>query len=262
MKKMYLIFAFLLISGWTFAQQTNQLMDDGSEPYTEQGTEIISVDNSLKGTASLPQYYNYDTPGGGNSFIWNQPGGKAVQLLYLPGDFNQPSPAPAGNITSLSFRINESYPLNSTYTDLTIKLGQANITSFPFGVFYTGSLTTVYYRASVTLTGIAGDWMSITLDTPFAYDPSQSLIVDLGQCASTQGTGYSSCRTLAGVNNRRTWSNGGCPFTPNSSDDSVYHIGFDIGAAPPAVPISNWPIYLSVLVIGAFLLIRYRRKLV
>lgn len=260
---MYLIFAILLISGWTFAQQIHQQLDDGSEPYTEQSTNIISVDNSLKGTASLPQYYNYDTQGGGNSFIWNQPGGKAIQLLYLPGDFNQPSPAPAGYITSLSFRINESYPLNSTYTDLTIKLGQANISSLPNSTFYNGSLTTVYYRASVTLTGIAGDWMSLTLDTPFPYDPSLSLIVDLGQCASTLGTGYSSCQSyMGGVNYRRTYSNGGCPFTPNSSDDTIYHIGFDMGAAPPAVPISNWPIYLSVIVIGAFLLIRYRRKLV
>jgi len=184
-----------------------------------------------------PQYYNYNTAGSGsNSFPWNITTGKDVQLLYLAGDFNQPSPAPAGNILSVSFFISPSYPLGPwTYTDLTIKMAQSGITSFTTGSFYS-PLTTVYYRASVALSASAGTWMTITLDTPFAYDPTQSLIVDIGQCAVPGAVGFSSAfTTLTG--NRRIWSVGGCPFVYSSYNSAIYHLGVTLGASsgPPIV---------------------------
>jgi hypothetical protein len=175
-----------------------------------------------------PQYFNYNTTGSANSFPFNIAGGKDVQLLYLPGDFNQPTPAPAGNITSISFRIHDSYPLGPwTYTDLTIKLGQSSITSFDPGTFYAGSLTTVYYRASVLLTGAAGGWMTIVLDNPFLYNPAQSLIVDVSQCAAPGATGFSSCFTTL-TDNRRNWSVAGCPFVYSNQNSAVVHLGLDI----------------------------------
>ncbi|MGE5424836.1 MAG: hypothetical protein ACM3N9_05700, partial [Syntrophothermus sp.] len=70
---------------------------------------------------SQPQFYNYTGSGNGsNSFPFNVAAGKDVQLIYLAGDFNQPSAAPAGNITSVSIFMNGA--LNATYTNLTIKL--------------------------------------------------------------------------------------------------------------------------------------------
>jgi len=60
--------------------------------------------------AQVPQYYNYNTNGSNNSFPFSISTGKDVQLLYLPGDFNQPTPAPGGNIASISFRIGDTYP--------------------------------------------------------------------------------------------------------------------------------------------------------
>ena len=175
-----------------------------------------------------PQYYNFNTNGINNSFPFNQSGGKSLQVLYLPGDFNQPSAAPAGNLTSISFRIADSYPLGPwTYTDLEIKLGQSAITDFDGVNLYSGSLTTVYYSASVALTGTAGGWMTIVFDTPFAYDPNQSLIVDIGQCSAPGATGFSLCRSnVSGI--KRNFSNAGCAFTFGGSSGAVYHIGFDI----------------------------------
>ena len=180
--------------------------------------------------AQQPQYYNYNTQGSGsNSFPFNASSGKQVQLLYLPGDFNQPTPAPAGTITSISFMISQtSASVTKTYTDLTIRMGQSSITSFDSGSFYSGTLTTVYHRDSVSLTGTAGKWMTITLDTPFHYNPTQSLIVDVGQCGSSGGTGLSVSFT-AMTGNRRIWSVGGCPFVAyNSTDEAVYHVGLTI----------------------------------
>jgi hypothetical protein len=255
MKKFNLLFTVMLITGFSFGQLTGIPIDDGTAPGSKSGTSYFES-NGTRGTLSLPEYYNYNTNGANNSFPWNIESGKEVQLLYLPGDFNQPSAAPAGNIASLSFRIGDTYPLGpATYTDLTIKMGQSTITSFTNGSFYTGALTTVYYRASVSLTGIPGDWMTITLDTPFAYDPAQSLIIDIGQCGETGATGFSACFTnLTG--NRRIWSAGGCPFVSPSVNTSVYHIG--INYAPP-VPVSDWALYLAVILVGATLIIRFRR---
>jgi hypothetical protein len=201
---------------------------------------MLAAVSSVPATAQ-PQYYNYsNATANANSFPFNQPGGRTVQLLYLPGDFNQPSAAPSGTISSVSFQINSGYPLGPwTYSEFTIKMGQSSITTFTSGGFYPGSLTTVYYRSSVTLSAAAGTWLTFTLDTPFAYDSTQSLIVDVGQCGAPGATGYSATYTgLTGY--RRIFSGGGCPFAYYSADADVYHAGvsFSSTAQPPTVTTS------------------------
>jgi hypothetical protein len=187
-------------------------------------------------SAQPPQYYNYNTNGTNNSFPMNIAAGKDVQLLFLPGDFNQPSAAPAGNIVSIGMRIADTYPINGwTYTDFTIKLGQSAITTLTSGAFYTGTLTTVYYRASVAFTALGGTWLTFVLDTPFPYDPTQSLILEFGQCGVPGATGYSACYTNI-TNIRRVWSVGGCPFAPYAGGGaSIYHMGINLGVAGPTV---------------------------
>src|ERR1035437_243725 len=120
---------------------------------------IVGLNDSL---TAQPQYYNYTGAGNGsNSFPFNVGGGKDVQLLYLSGEFNQPTPAPAGNIISVSLFFNAGFG-PATFTDMTIKLGQSNITNLTSGAFYAGALTTVYYRASVSLSTAASSWLTFT----------------------------------------------------------------------------------------------------
>lgn len=182
-----------------------------------------------------PQYYNYNTNGSNNSFPFGIAAGKDIQLLYLPGDFNQPTPATAGNIISVAFLVGTTYPINGwPYTDFTIKMGQTAITTLPTAAWYTGTLTTVYYRASVNLTATGGTWLTFILDTPFPYDPAQSLVVEMGHCGATGATGFPSCfTTLSG--NRRSWSVGGCPFVYSGQNSAIYHMGINLGAAGPTV---------------------------
>jgi hypothetical protein len=210
-----------------------------------------------------PQYYNYNTAGSANSFPFNIDAGKNVQLLYLAGDFNQPTPAPAGNITSVSFFINPGYPLGPwTYTDFTIKMGQSTITSFTAGSFYAGPLTTVYSRASVSLTGTAGQWMTITLDTPFPYDPTQSLIVDVGQCAVAGAGGFSASFTVL-TGNRRIWSVGGCPFVYSSVNSSIYHLGLTLDPAGPPISaptLTEWGMIILAVFLGIGSVYYLRRR--
>ena len=54
-----------------------------------------------------PQYYNYENVGSSsNTFPFGQSAGKAVNWLFLAGDFNQPTPCPTGQqITKVYFYI-------------------------------------------------------------------------------------------------------------------------------------------------------------
>jgi hypothetical protein len=195
---------------------------------------FFSVVLSVCVTAQLPQYYNYNTNGTNNSFPFNQAAGKMVQYLYLPGEFTQPTPAPNGNIVKWWFRIGDTYPLNATYTNLYIRMGKAGITELPVGTFYTGPMDTVFFRASHTLTGAGGTWVSITLDAPFAYRNDSALVIEIGQCASTQGSGFSVCNTTPATS-RRNWSVGGCPFVYTNRGLQIINSGVDI-AIPPQPP--------------------------
>ena len=179
-----------------------------------------------------PQYYNYNTGTSGNSFPFNVAGGKMTESLFIAGSFSNPSAAPAGTITSIFVRLSAAM-VTRVYTDLTIKMAQSSITTLTSGVFYAGPLTTVYYRASVTINNAAG-WLEFILDTPFAYDPTQSLILDMGQCGATGSGGSVYNSSTSGI--MRDWSVGGCPFAPYAGGDaSTLNFGITLGVAGAAV---------------------------
>jgi hypothetical protein len=184
--------------------------------------------------AQAPQYYNFNTGGTTNSFPFNIAAGKEIQLLLLPGDLNQPTPAPAGNITSVSFRMAANLGPN-TYSNMLIKMGQTNIAVFDAGVWYTGPMDTVYYRASVSHSAVANDWLTITLDRPFAYNPAQGLVIDVQQCGAPGATGFSSVtNTLPGFRRNTSLVGSSCPFPWGQQSGAVNHVGVNIspGGAP------------------------------
>lgn len=178
-------------------------------------------------------YYNHaDTTGTANAFPFMMSGGKAVNTLIRSGEMG---PVPSGQqITKVYFFMAAN--ATRTFTDLIILMAQSTITTFSTGHFYEGPYDTVYYRASVTLTSINNRWMGIELDKPFAYDTSQSLILFVGQCASTGTSMTVRNKTYSGI--RRVWSVGGCPFVPYNSGDGAV-VGFGIDVAPLTGGIGN-----------------------
>lgn len=197
---------------------------------------------SVSSYSQTPQYYNYNVTGNTNSFPFNIAGGKEVQVLFLPGDFAQPTPAPAGNITAVSFRLAANLG-PYTYTNAYIKMGQASgLTAFDAGVWYTGPMTQVYQRASVSLGGLANEWMTITLDTPFPYDPTRSLIIEVNQCGATGATGFSTgTTTLAGFRRNTSLTTSACPFVWGQQSGTVPHMGVNIS---PASDVKNFALNL------------------
>ena len=183
--------------------------------------------------AQTPQYYNYNTDGSPNSFPFNIAGGKMIQAIIPPGTIINPSPAPAGSIAKYYVRIASTYPLGpATYTSFYVAFAQSTITEFS-GAFFAGPFDTVYKRASVTLTAAGGTWLEFALDHPFTYDPTKSLIVEIGQCGvSGTFSGFSIAQTVV-VPNRRTYSAAGCPFTYGGQQQREVNCGITFGASNP-----------------------------
>jgi hypothetical protein len=200
---------------------------------------IIFILFAVNSFSQTPQYYNYNNVGSSNnSFPFNAAAGKAVNWLFLAGDFNQPAPIPPGQqITTVYF-----FTLTGgtrTFTDLRILMAQDTIISLPTSAFYTGTYDTVYYNPSATLTGPANGWMSVTLNHPFPYDPAKSLILFVGQCGAT-GSGITVRQnTLTPV--RRVYSVGGCPFVASGGDGPIVNFGVDVVPAGPPAPILVFP---------------------
>ncbi|MCX6162627.1 MAG: T9SS type A sorting domain-containing protein [Ignavibacteriae bacterium] len=181
--------------------------------------------------AQTPQYYNYqDTGVSLNNFPFGMNTGKASSWLFMPGEFTKPAPAPPGKrITRIYFFIKTS-TFSKPYTNLHILMKQDTITTFTEGQFYPGPWDTVFV-ADTTLNGTVNQWMGITLETKYNYDPTKSLLVFIGQCASSGNGGGTICQLEINERPRvrRVWSSGGCPFTPWATGDSkMPNFGIDV----------------------------------
>ncbi len=182
--------------------------------------------------AQVPQYFNYNTAGGGNVFPLNTlpATGKTTQTLYLPGAFTG---AIAGDITK--FYLLGANAGNATYTSLTIKMGQTTDVDLPPTAWYTGTMTTVYNQTNVNLTSTILGWTMITLQTPFAYNPAQSIIIEITQCGFS-GTGINIyTTTLSGIKRHTGPLTGtACPHPWGNTGGFTTHAGIDVLAVPPA----------------------------
>jgi hypothetical protein len=188
-------------------------------------------------SAQTPQFYNYSTWSSGNSFPLNQSKGKVAQWLILPGELNQPTSAISGNITKFYCQLAANLG-PYTYSQFYILLGQTTLTNLQDSAFYTGARDTVYKMATVTLSGTAGSWLEFTLDHPFLYDSTKSLIIQMEQCGAPGATGYSLAHTNV-TENRRNYSqtNQACPWDYRDRSNSIINCGLDITRAVGVEPI-------------------------
>jgi concanavalin A-like lectin/glucanase superfamily protein/type IX secretion system substrate protein len=179
--------------------------------------------------AQVPQYYNTNGGTGINTYPWGQAGGQRVHWLIRPNELNQPGPCPAGNITTLFFFMGNT--ASGTFTNLIVRLGQTALTSLPAN-WYAGSMDTVYFRASGSLSCTNSQWMMITLDRPFAYNPAQSLIIDVSQCAAT-GLLYVRQSSVSPATRNYGTPGGGCNIVYAGQDGQQINFGVNIVQPPP-----------------------------
>jgi hypothetical protein len=188
-----------------------------------------------------PQYWNRLPIAGANLFPFgiNPATGKKVQWAIAAGEFNQPTPAPASNITSVWFRPNAAN--NTTFTTLTIRMATVSTSTFipGLGQWYTGPMTTVLSQ-NTNMTALAAlQWVEVPLTTAFPYDPTMNLIIEIYQCGYT-GPGFTINTDVIDVapHYRRQYSDAasmcGVTVLPGGGQFNVPAIGLTLG------PVVSW----------------------
>lgn len=177
------------------------------------------------------QMYTYTSPTTtGNSFPLNTNTSNLCQFLYLPSYFPT---APPGSLTKIYIR-SQSAVTTSTWNNLTVKMGTTAVTGFTTGNFITG-LTTVYTAPVTTTTAPipAGGWFELTLQTPFLWNRTNNLIVEISQTSYTGGLtiAYNGSIALA-----RHY--GSVTGTTGTAGAGLLNFGFDLVTTPCAgVPV-------------------------
>ncbi|MFA7362048.1 MAG: T9SS type A sorting domain-containing protein [Candidatus Kapaibacterium sp.] len=189
---------------------------------------LLSLLLSVCVYSQTPSFYNYsDTNAGSNTFPLGTGAGRMAQFLSRPGELNHPSVAPSGNILKVYFLTAKNFgPFN--YNQVNLLLGQATITDLPTSAFYTGTRDTVYNRATVSLSGTPLTWLIFTLDHPFVYDNTKSLIIQLEHRGASGSASYIHAHTYL-TGKRRTYSNTANPFGVQGQDAYIINFGVDIG---------------------------------
>jgi hypothetical protein len=146
-----------------------------------------------------------------------------TQSLYLPSDLTN---AADGTIHRLYFRYGDTGEDNGvTLTNFVIHLGQTPDTAFANGnTFFTGLQQVQAGPALNIQPGTTGDWFSFPI-TPFDYDATQTLIVDIWY----MGSDNTAFGTLGTDNNgRKLYANDMAQTTGATTSTVWQDIGFDL----------------------------------
>lgn len=182
---------------------------------------FILILSTLGLWAQTPQYTSPN--GTSNNVFPFRSTTNQVQWIYFPSDF---TPAvPAGFISKLYVRVHPSLGSNgvATYTNLTIKMGHTNATATYIGPWMTG-MSQVYYAANVSFNTVLDSWVEIPLQTPFFYNATDNLMMEISQTAYVFGFYIVN---NADAPNRRMWGSVGNPNSDGAGSGLMY-MGFDM----------------------------------
>lgn len=182
---------------------------------------------SLSGYAQTPDHYILYS-GGNNVIPFNFSSNKA-QWLYYPTEFTPT--AQAGNITTVYIRAGSAVT-NATLPNLTIKLGTTTLTTLTSGP-WVGGLTTVLAVPSFSQTATLNQWVPYVLTTPFFYDGTSNLILEVS-VSTTNAGGYQVYQGSPGGNRRLYGLTANA--TSTGADGTQVSFGFDMVSECSGVP--------------------------
>jgi len=212
-------------------------------------TCILASVNLFAQVVSAPPYFNA-TGTTANAFPLNSATSNKINWIYGPGAFTSlgagsGTPLPAGQlITKIFIKFSATVNATTAYPNFTISMGQNVGTASNFGTvsntsyaFNTG-LTTVFNQSGFQFTGItANAWYGITLQTPFPYNPSLGLVVEVKANPSTAGGNGVANVTTSGQMQR---CYGAFASATGTSNTGLTPIGFEVipssGCTSPPTP--------------------------
>src|SRR5688572_24527192 len=184
-------------------------------------SSIVLLVITLSAWAQTPQYYNSNVPtGGANVYPFGNSTVRKVQWRISANSLG--TVGPGNNITAVYFLTQNN--LSNTYPIINIKMKQNGGGLSGGGLFDTG-MQTVYTGINVTKTAVPNGWMQFILQTPFTYDPSQPLLLEVEQ-NSTNSSGPYIWQTAGwgGAGFGRQWGDYG-QSSYIGGDGNVVHFG-------------------------------------
>lgn len=164
------------------------------------------------------QQYSYaGTSQIGNAFPFSNTTNNFRQAIFKPENF---ATMPSGTITAIYLQASTSVTPN--ITDLTVKMGETTLDIFPNNTYVTG-LTTVYSGPYNQAT-VIGNYIKITLQTPYTYNHTKNFVLELSQ--SGYSTGFTLMQASIDVDNRTIF--GSRTATSGTIQHRLPAIGFDI----------------------------------
>ncbi|MFN4082579.1 MAG: T9SS type A sorting domain-containing protein [Bacteroidia bacterium] len=174
-------------------------------------------------SSTTPMFINTNTTGGCNSFPFNNTGtSRKVQFMYTAGEFTG---APGGAINRIWIRPCTGVT-GTVYSNFSIRMRQepASVTTFGSGTFLT-PVQTCLSASTYSFTTTANNWYPIPLTTPFVYDPTKTLIIEI-EHQSYSGTGFTINQSGSGTGNRRIW--GDYQSTAGTAGTAYANMGIDV----------------------------------
>jgi hypothetical protein len=217
------------------------------------GLLVFALTISVCGLTVFAQTPSFSIQGtgsaGANSFPLNSTSTKKIQLNYVAGEFTG---AYAGMITTIYLKRGGTTSSATTFTNLTVWLGQSSSSTFPSTTTFHTPMTQVYTAASTVIAaGNIDTWFSITLNNPFSYDPTQALILHVCQDSYTPSgiTLRQYSQTVPPY--RRIYGTTTCTSTGGTGTDGArYDFGFDLTAAGPMTYVSSTTTQNNTLAVG------------
>ncbi len=182
----------------------------------------------VQGQTGTPQFFS-NVGTGGNAFPLSITAASPhTQFVYAAGEFTGATP---GNITTI-YVMPTAAVTSMTYNNFSVKMVQVPaLTVFSSGTFLTG-LTTCLSATSKTFTTVAAlGWMKITLTTPFYYDPTKALVIDIQHSAAGSGSAVSGAGGNGTGGNKRIY--GAYGSTTGTAGTSYMNMGIDVASASP-----------------------------
>lgn len=145
-----------------------------------------------------------------------------TQCLYTPADLTGEA---AGYITRLYYRYGSTgIDAGNTLGEFSVSLGQTDMAAFDGLAFFTDVDLALQTAAFTIAPGAQGDWFAIDLATPFLYDPTRTLIVDIRFTTSvTENFG-----TLSTTATDRKMMSASTTDLEGELWDSLQDLGFDL----------------------------------
>ncbi len=204
---------------------------------------IVFILFGIDAKAQLPTYSNTSVAAGANAFPLNSSTTQRRVQWFIPPNSLGAVP-PGNNITVVYFQTGSAATRAYPIINVKLKVGAGTgLTGIATGPPEAG-MTTVYTGINQTISSTLGGWISFTLTTPFLYDPTLPLIVELEHNATT-GTGPTIYQAVSipGPGNGRQWMDYAAPSITGVGTQQV-NFGIDV---IPSTPCTTAPPANSIL---------------